>query len=29
MCQQATEVYQYARRNGITPEAARAALRVN
>ncbi len=29
MCQQATEVYQYARRNGMTPEAARAALRVN
>ena len=29
MCQQATEVYQYARRNGVTPEAARAALRVN
>lgn len=29
MCEQATEVYQYARRNGVTPEAARAALRVN
>ena len=29
MCQQATEVYQHARRNGVTPEAARAALRVN
>lgn len=29
MCQQATEIYQYARRKGITPEAARAALQAN
>lgn len=29
MCQQATEIYQYARRKGLTPEAARAALQAN